>query len=610
MTALGLTGNHKAAEATLTLAAAYGVFIVGDHLLHVSGVIAVVTLGLCVSGWGRSAILPENWQHLHNVWDQIGFWAGSLVFILASILVPKLVVDLRLTDALMVLALIAAALVARGLVLFVLLPALSLARLTKPVSFRYKIVILWGGLRGAVTLALALSIIENNAIAPDVQRFVAVIATGFVLFTLLVNGTTLRLVIAMLKLDRLTPVDRVLREQIVALSLADVRDAVREAGDRYRIPPAAVRPVLRWYEERVRKASAAGSDAAGPQQLADRERLGVALVALAERERELLLQHRGNQTVSRRVTDDLLRRAARLIEAARTDGRSGYIGVARHSLDFRLPFRMAHFVHRRFGIDWPLARQLAERFEAVLVTGLVLEELKLSVRQRLAPLFGARIAVLAEEILETRLAAIEKATGALRLQYPEYALALEAEFLRRLGLRRELALYDVLHQEGLLHGELHDDLRRGVATYERHKRERLRLDLGLRVRDMAERIDLFRGLDDGQLDRLGSLFRPRFAVPGEAVVRKGERGTAMYFISSGAVEVRLAEHAVRLGRGEFFGEVALLANRPRNADVVTLGYCQLLVLEAADFHRFLDLNPEIRAHVEQIAESRADPPQA
>ena len=74
----------------------------------------------------------------------------------------------------------------------------SAARLAQRVSHRYKFVIIWGGLRGAVTLALALGVTENRAIDPEIQRFVAILATGFVLFTLLVNGTTLRPMIRLL----------------------------------------------------------------------------------------------------------------------------------------------------------------------------------------------------------------------------------------------------------------------------------------------------------------------------------------------------------------------------------------------------------------------------
>ena len=70
---------------------------------------------------------------------------------------------------------------------------MSLAKLTQPISTAYKLAIAWGGLRGALTLVLALAVTENRALTPEVQRFVAVLATGMVLFTLLVNGTTLQI---------------------------------------------------------------------------------------------------------------------------------------------------------------------------------------------------------------------------------------------------------------------------------------------------------------------------------------------------------------------------------------------------------------------------------
>ena len=78
----------------------------------------------------------------------------------------------------------------------------------------------------------------------------------------------------------------------------------------------------------------------------------------------------------------------------------------------------------------------------------------------------------------------------------------------------------------------------------------------------------------------------------------------MYFIASGAVEVRLPARRIRLGSGDFFGEMALLSGRPRQADVVALTYCQLLVLRKADFERFLAANPDARAMINRVAEER------
>lgn len=601
--ALRCCAGLKAAEATLTVAAPYVVFIVGDHFLDVSGVVAVVIMGLCVSTWGRAAVSPENWQHLDNVWEQIAFWAGSLVFILAAILVPRLLVNVRPIDALIILALVVAATVARALVLFWLLPLLSLARLTKPVTHPYKAAILWGGLRGAVTLALALAVVENPALTPEIKHFVAVTATGFVLVTLFVNGTTLRTVIRALKLDRLTARDRLLRDQVLALSLAEVRDAVREDGSRYEIADAALTPVLQHYGRRMAEV-AERAEAVAQDSLLDRERFAVALTALANRERELILEHHGHETTSPLVIDKLLRHAERIVDGARTEGRTGYNRAARQVTEFQRTFRIAHFLHRNLRLQAPLAAQLAARLEMMLVVGLVLDELVGFNRDRLTPLFGQRIGELIGEMLETRVEATLRAVDALRLQYPEYARALERRFVWQRAERFELAEYDMLRREGLLSGDLHDDLRRGGRQARRLAEPRPRLDLGLKIPEMVSRLELLQGLDAHQIDEVCRLFRPQLAVPGEFIVRKGERGTRVYFISSGAVEIRLPGRTILHGRGDFFGELALLGNRRRSADIVALTYCQLLSLDSAEFRSFLSLNPSIRTHIERVAEER------
>src|SRR5215469_9530238 len=114
-----------------------------------------------------------------------------------------------------------------------------------------KLAIAWGGLRGAVTLALALAVTQNTRIEPEVRNAVAVLATGFVLFTLLVNGLSLRPVIRLLKLDRLAPLDLALRNKVLALSLADVRDALSATASQYAIEPDVARAANGLLDRRI-----------------------------------------------------------------------------------------------------------------------------------------------------------------------------------------------------------------------------------------------------------------------------------------------------------------------------------------------------------------------
>ena len=106
---------------------------------------------------------------------------------------------------------------------FGLLPLLGLTRLGTKVSRPYKVVMLWGGLRGAVSLALALAVTEQTGVPEEARQFIAVATTAFVLITLFVNGISLRPLIRMLGLNQLSPVERTIRNQALAVALEDLQ---------------------------------------------------------------------------------------------------------------------------------------------------------------------------------------------------------------------------------------------------------------------------------------------------------------------------------------------------------------------------------------------------
>ena len=592
-------GEDRRAEGTLTLALAYAVFIIADRLFHVSGVVAVLGSGMTVSALGRSRIAPSNWTFLSDLWDQIAFWALSLVFVLASILVPRLLGRVDLHDLVLLAVLIAAAFAARLLVLFVLMPPLEYFRVSQPISAAYKLAMAWGGLRGALTLVLALAVTENSALDPQIKRFVAVLATGFVLYTLFVNGTTLRFVISLLGLDRLSPRDEVLRDHILALSYAEVCDSVRALAQHHGLAPAVVEQIVAPYRAWIAAADTRGA----AEGLSERDRLGIALVALANQERVLALAIRSARIAPAGTIQTLLHNAGTLVDGARGEGRIGYQRAAEKALSFRPSFRVGYTLYRYLGIRWLLAERLADRVELLLMTYLVVDRLLEFNAERLRPIFAQRITDLIAGIIDRRREQLRGALDALRRQYPDYLAALELRFLRQSAVRQEVARYQSLFDDGLIPQELFDDLRRDVTVA--HAAEpRPRFDIGLDTRRLIERLDLLAALDPAQLDLVAKLLRPRFTVPNERIIRAGARGDAVYFIASGAVEVRLPARRVRLGTGEFFGEMALVTGQLRQADVLALSYCRLLVLRKGDFDRFIAANPDAGAVIERVARER------
>lgn len=595
--------EFRLALMTLSVAFPYLIYVVAEQMAGVSGVVAVVMAGMVINLQGPSRVSPDGWAYLHDVWEQISFWASSLIFVLASIVVPKLMVDVHWFDVTLVGVVVLAALIARALILFGFLPLLSLLRVSQAVSTPYKTVILWGGMRGAVTLTLALGVTEHDLIAPDIKGFVGVCATGFVLFTLLVYGTTLKPLIRILKLDKLSPIDAALRNQVLALALEDVREGIADAAGTYHIAQALVDPVAGPYHLRAEAAAQANALAEG---IHDRDRITLGLVAVSNREREAVLRHFRERTASIRSVQTLVAQIGRLADRARAGGRVEYNRAARQILDFSLAFRLAQNLQRWVKYDRWLAALIADRYESLLLSRIVLDELIEFVPQKITPLLGERVGEILDEILDQRRHATNLALKAVRLQYPDYADKLEQLFLVKAALRREEKAYRTLLQQNLIGSELHSDLQKAVSESRLEADRRPRLDLGLRTEALVTQLPLFSQLPGETIKAIARLMQPQFAVPGELLIRKGERGDAAYFISSGAVEVKTETMDITLGRGDVFGEIALLRGTPRTADVVALGYCHLLVLSSHDFKALLDKDRHIRAHIDAVMQERLD----
>ena len=97
-----------------------------------------------------------------------------------------------------------------------------------------------------------------------------------------------------------------------------------------------------------------------------------------------------------------------------------------------------------------------------------------------------------------------------------------------------------------------------------------------------------------------------FADAGEkVVVAAGERGTSMYLVASGALEVRGAGDLEQLSNGDFFGELALfMPHRRRRTSVVSIGFCRLLTLSRRDFLRLTRKDPTIETLLRRAAEEQ------
>jgi len=184
-----LAGQDHLVQIALTSVLAYVSFIVADHVLHVSGVMAVVGAGV-YGAWRAVRVFDEQMRRVIRMyWEYAAFVANSLIFLLIGLTEYQVFEDLARYNqhAVYILIAIVAVIAARAVVVYGLSPLNNRLSKAEPVDLPYQTVMFWGGLRGAVPLALVLGLpqdFEHRVLLLD-------LTLGVVLFSLLVQGTTI-----------------------------------------------------------------------------------------------------------------------------------------------------------------------------------------------------------------------------------------------------------------------------------------------------------------------------------------------------------------------------------------------------------------------------------
>jgi voltage-gated potassium channel len=117
-------------------------------------------------------------------------------------------------------------------------------------------------------------------------------------------------------------------------------------------------------------------------------------------------------------------------------------------------------------------------------------------------------------------------------------------------------------------------------------------------------LPLFASLDATHIANIAHLLKTQVLPARQVVVRRGDSADAMFFIMAGEVEVDVLPNPVRLGKGQYFGEIALIKDTVRTATVTTLSECQLLSLGVSDFRRLMAQYPDLKTAIERVADER------
>ncbi len=580
---IALAEDEALVEVALSTVVAYTAFIVADHYIGVSGVMATVGAGLVVGTLGSTRFVPEVRHYLHQFWEYAAFVANSLIFLLVGITV-KLGGVMEHIGAIG--WAVVAVMVARIITVFGLVPLVSRIPGAEAIDWKLRSVLFWGGLRGAVALALVLSLPAGFA----QRELLIALAVGIVLFTLLTGGLTMGPLIRGLGLDRPGLVERVATAQA---RLAAKQAALTRLGELARAGHFSNRllgEVEREYQTEVSTAEAAVQKLRHEctdeemRQVLWSEALtteGAAYRLLFDhgtisepvyRELELSIEQRRDRLKAGRLFREIEHATpleVRMVEGffsalGRVAPRSRY--VQRHrtrALAARYEWGSAVTeACRRVRTELPHLASLSRASTSILEDcGTVYEDM------------GARAMHHIDEIAE---------------HFPEYVQAVQQQTARRMALEGESHAIEHLASAGGIPDGIVRAAQRRIVKAERELAKAPVAALAPNPTELLMRVPFFATLGERDAARVAAALVPRTALPREDIICQGERGTSLFLIARGVVAVLIGRDGATPARvaslhaGDFFGEMALLSDQPRNATVQAVTGCQLYELSRKD----------------------------
>ena len=195
--------NDYLTETLVTLIVAYGTFLAAEQL-HISPALAVVAAGLLVGNFGQENVMSPTTQVAVGLsWEFIGFLANSLIFLLVGLQIRAI----QILNFWEIAALaIGVALFSRFVVIGFFSWLANLLKRNQPISLKWQLMLIWGGLRGSLSLAMALSlpvVLNSGEPFPDRDRLL-VMTFGLIMFNLLVQGLTIEPLMRLLNLGQKT----------------------------------------------------------------------------------------------------------------------------------------------------------------------------------------------------------------------------------------------------------------------------------------------------------------------------------------------------------------------------------------------------------------------
>jgi len=306
----------------LSLLTPYAVYVLAEEVLHVSGILAVVSYGL-YRGWRDPSLFPNASTRIQNIsfWNMLVFLLESLLFVLVGQQLPAILEGLSEYSVMQVLiyaALVYAALVGARFLWFFTTPHLHpvLGRFLRNrylgAPWQERLVMVWSGMRGAVSLAAALAVplVTNTGEAFPGRDLILLLTFSAILATLVLQGLTLGPLIGWLRLEGDEEADKLMELKARLEGAHAALERLEQLRKDELVSPSAEERMREYNEERIQRYESGLQEGGSTQEYTESSaawRNWRRELLTAEREAIVSLRDRGeiSPEVMRRIQRDL-----------------------------------------------------------------------------------------------------------------------------------------------------------------------------------------------------------------------------------------------------------------------------------------------------------------
>ena len=551
----------------ITLALAYMSFILAEHGLHLSGVMAVafaaITMGLLV----LPKISEEADHTLHTTWEFLADICNTLLFILIgfSINPVHLMQNIDLLGVAIVLVI-----AARAGVIYSLIPVTTKAFKLLPISSAERHIMWWGGLKGGLAIAMVLSIPDSLA----EKQLLVDLTAGVVLFTLLINAPTIRPIIHRLGIDKLSAYENHELKHSTSMLHEHIDNTLNELHD------AGV------LSQKSRDNLAIELRSSLSQQVDDSEEfpelLAYQLTTVGWEINELRKQFRSGFVPQIAFLDLLNEKRQRMADLTRQTSSSS---SSEDQFKTGLLSNFESWLLRNFREkDWAarwlalfLNSHLTSRLHLLIANFMVFDTVQKQLskdsdipqqpREQLVQYYREQLDIYRQLIND------------IREDFPTFFTQFELNFASRASLISAMRALDHSYHQGKISTKPYRFLEHTAAQALRHSGHELEGELHQEHIESIRKVPLLSSLPEDVIEGIAKHAIEVHYLPGDIIIGGGDHGDALYIILDGTVEVQNivdGHHLATLTEGDFFGEGALLGTHTRNANVEASYACLLL----------------------------------